>query len=187
MRGRLRLAHLALPRGATPCPRSGAEAGRTPCLRGGSQEELPNVRGQGQRLRVPGCDGTGRAQRRYPTSEVRGGGREELPQVRGQGQKPGGPHARRVVSKRSYSTSEVRGSSQECYAATAQERLRGATQVRGQGQRPRGATPPPRSGGCVGTGGHRGAIPCLRSEGAAVRRYPLSKVRSSSCSLLEQP
>ena len=32
---------------ATPCPRSGAEAGRTPCPRGGSQEELPHVQGQG--------------------------------------------------------------------------------------------------------------------------------------------
>ena len=31
------------------------------------------------------------------------------------------------------------------------------------------------------------AIPHSRSEGAAVRRYPSSKVRSSSCTLLEQP
>ena len=29
--------------------------------------------------------------------------------------------------------------------------------------------------------------PCSRSGGAAVRRYPLSKVRSSGCALLEQP
>ena len=36
-------------------------------------------------------------------------------------------------------------------------------------------------------GGPRGAIPHSRSEGAAVRRYPLSKVRSSSYALLEQP
>ena len=35
--------------------------------------------GQGQRPRVPGCDGTGMADRSYPASEVRGGGREELP------------------------------------------------------------------------------------------------------------
>ena len=53
--------------------------------------------------------------------------REELPDVRGQGQKPGGPHARRVVAKRSYPTSEVRGSGRECQAVTAQERPRGAT------------------------------------------------------------
>ena len=36
-------------------------------------------------------------------------GRKESPHVRGQGQKPGGPHARRAVAKRSYPTSEVRG------------------------------------------------------------------------------
>ena len=40
---------------------------------------------------------------------------------------------------------------------------------------------------CAGTGGPRGAIPRSRSEGAAVRRYPSSKVRSSGCALLEQP
>ena len=47
------MVHIACLRGATPRPRSGAEAGRTPCLRGGSQEELPHVRGQRQR---PGRD-----------------------------------------------------------------------------------------------------------------------------------
>ena len=57
----------------------------------------------------------------------------------------------------------------------------------GQGPRPGGATPPPRIGGCTGTGGPRGAIPHSRSEGAAARTYPLSKVRSSGCALLEQP
>ena len=53
-------------------------------------------------------------------------------------------------------------------------------------RRLRGATPRPRSSGCMSTGGPRGATPRLRSGGAAVRRYPLSKVRSSSCTLLEQ-
>ena len=60
-------------------------------------------------------------------------------------------------------------------------------QARGQGRWPRGATPYPRSGGCVGTEGPRGATPRSRSGGAVVRRYPSSKVRSSSCTLLEQP
>ena len=55
------MVHIACLRGATPRPRSGAEAGRTPCLRGGSQEELPHVRDQGQRPRVPACDSTGAA------------------------------------------------------------------------------------------------------------------------------
>ena len=59
----------AWPRGATPRPRSGAEAWRTPCLRGGGQEELPHVRGQGLWARVPGCDSTGAAERTYTTSK----------------------------------------------------------------------------------------------------------------------
>ena len=44
-----------------------------------------------------------------------------------------------------------------------------------------------RSRGCAGTGGPRGAIPRWRSGREAVRRYPLSKVRSNGCTLLEQP
>ena len=59
--------------------------------------------------------------------------REELPHVRGQGQKLSGPHAQRAEAKGSYPTSEVRGSGRECQAATAQEWLRGATQVQGRG------------------------------------------------------
>ena len=85
----------------------------------------------------------------------------------------------------SYPTSEVRGSGLECQAVTAQEWPRGATvhprsgaaakrsypasevrgnggeeipRGRGQGRRPEGATPCPRSGGCLGTGGPRRAI-----------------------------
>ena len=38
----------------------------------------------------------------------------------------------------------------------------------------------------MGAGGPRGATPCSMSGGVAVRRYPLSKVRSSGCALLEQ-
>ena len=52
----------------------GAEAGRAPYPKGGGQEELPHVRGQGQRPRVPDCDSAGTADRSYPTSEVRGDG-----------------------------------------------------------------------------------------------------------------
>ena len=89
----------------------------------------------------------------------KGGGQEELPQARGQGQKPGGPHAQRAVAKRSYPTSEVRGSARECQDVTAQEWLRGATQVQGQGQRLGGVSPRSRSGE------------------AAKRSYPASEVR----------
>ena len=93
-----------------------------------------------------------------------------------QGQKPGGPHARGAAAKRSYPTSEVRGSGREELPS-----------VLGQGRRLGGATPCPRSSGCTGAGGPREAIPRSRSGGVAVRRYPSSKVRSSSCTLLEQP
>ena len=46
-------------RGVTTCPRSG------------------------QRQRVPGCDGTGMAERCYPTSKVKCSGWEEQPHVQG--------------------------------------------------------------------------------------------------------
>ena len=52
-----------------------------------SQKELPHVRGQGHRPRVPGCDGAAMAERSYPPSKV-SGGREETPCVLGQG-RPG--------------------------------------------------------------------------------------------------
>ena len=61
-------------------------------------------------------------------------GREELPQFQSQEQKPGGPHARGAVAKRSYPTSEVRGNGQEWQAATAQvtaERSYPTSEVRG--------------------------------------------------------
>jgi len=44
----------------------------------------------------------------------------------------------------------------------------------------------PKSSGCVGAGGLRGATPHSRSGGEAVKRHPSSKVRSSGCALLEQ-
>ena len=53
-------------------------------------------------------------------------------------------------------------------------------------QQLRGATPHPRSGSYMGAGGPRGATPHSRSGGVAVI-YPSSKVRSSGCTLLEQP
>ena len=59
--------------------------------------------------------------------------------------------------------------------------------IRGQGRWLGGATQHPRSSACAGEGGPRGATPHSRSGGAAMRRYPSSKVRSSGCALLEQP
>ena len=68
-----------------PTSKLRAEAGRTPRLRSeaAGQEELPHVWGQGQWLRVPGCDSPGAAERSYPTPQARGGGQEEQPHVQG--------------------------------------------------------------------------------------------------------
>ena len=87
---------------ATPRLKSGAEAGRTPCPKGSGQEELPHIRGQGQRPRVPDCSGTGTAERSYATSKVGGVAERRYPvsEVRG-------------GDERSYHTSDVRGSRQE--------------------------------------------------------------------------
>ena len=89
-------------RGATPSPRSGAEAGRNPRPKGSDQEELPHVRGQGQWPRVPDCNGTGTAERSYTASKVRGVAERRYPvsEVRG-------------GDERSYHTSDVRGRRQE--------------------------------------------------------------------------
>ena len=113
--------------------------------------------------------------RGYPMSKVRGRSQEDpMPRRGSQGVTPR-PRSG-AAARRSYPVSEVRGGSPE-----------DLPHARGQGLQPGGATPPPRSSGCTGTGEPRGAIPRLRSEGVAVRRYLSSKVRSSSCALLEQP
>ena len=77
--------------------------------------ELPHVQGQGQRPRVPGCDGAGTAERSYPTSEVRGGSREEVPRVQGQGRRPRVPgcDSAGVAAERSYPQPEARGHGRE--------------------------------------------------------------------------
>ena len=119
------------PRGATPPSRSGAKAGGTPFPKGGSQEELPHIQGQGQRLRVPDCDGAGTAERSYPASEVRGGDERSYPtsKVRGSGWEEL-PHAPKP---------KARGGGQEeqphvqgAVAARAQEGLEELSCVEGQ-------------------------------------------------------
>ena len=130
--------------------------------------ELPRVRSQGQQPRVPGCDGAGTAGRSHSVSKVRGGSREELPSVRGQwlpegdtprprsGWRPGGdsPRPRSGAAGRSHPEPEARaGGWEEQPEEWCLSRHRGP----------------------------RGAIPCGRSGTVAARRYPSSKVRSSSC------
>ena len=125
-----------------------------------------------------GCNGPRRsvAERNYPSPKVRGGWREKLPHIRDQGRQPRAPG---------------------CEGAGTAERRYPISKVR---EGPGGATPRLRSGAspeeqphvqgavaALGAGALRGATPCSRSGGAALRRYPSSKVRSSSCTLLEQP
>ena len=91
-----------------------------------------------------------------------------------QGQRPWAPGCNSAgAAKRSYPTPEARGdgreklpplplaAAQRSYPTSKKRLLRGAR-------------------------GLRGATPRSKSEGAAVRRYPSSKVRSSGCALLEQ-
>ena len=132
----------------------------------GGREELPRVQGQWR----PGGDiprprSGAAAQRSYLVSDLCGGGWEELPRVQGQW-RPGEetPHPRSGAAKRSYIAPEARGSDLE-------------EPPRAQGQAPAaGRSHPhprrgpaawwsnPRSGGCVGTGGPRGAIPIEGQE-----------------------
>ena len=56
----------------------------------------------------------------------------------------------------SYPTPEVRGGGRE-----------ELPHARGQGRQLRRTTPCPKSGGCAGAGGPRGATPCSRSGGVA--------------------
>ena len=64
------------------------------------------------------------------------------------------PWRRERAAERSYCTPEVRGGSQDELPDT-----------HGQGPRLRGATPCPRSSGCAGAGGPRGAIHVQGKEG----------------------
>ena len=84
---------------------------------------------------MPGCNGTGTAERSYPSSEVRGGGREELPRVRGQGRRLRGATPR----PRPGAAPEARGGGQEeqpyvqgVVAVQAQEGLEEPSHIEGQ-------------------------------------------------------
>ena len=130
-----------------------------------SREELPHIRGQGQKPGAPDAQRAA-AKRNSPTSEVRGSSREcqavmaqegprRATQVQGQRRQPGGaiPHPRsRAAAERSYPASEVRGSGQEELPHAPMPKARGGSweeppHTRGQGWQPGGATPLPRSGG----------------------------------------
>ena len=126
------------------------------------REELPHVRGQRQKPWDP-CP--------------RGGSQEELPHVQGQRQRPKVPGCDSTgTAERSYSTPKAKGGSQEehphlqgAVAARAQEGLEELFHVHGQ----------------AGAGGGE-EIPLVQGKeqwlcfaGAAMKRYPTSKVRES--------
>ena len=68
------------PRGANLHQRSvAAERRHSASEVSGSREETPRIRGQGQRLRVPGYDSPGAAKRSYPPPKARGSSWEEPP------------------------------------------------------------------------------------------------------------
>ena len=138
------------------------------------------------------------AERSYLASEVRGGSWEKTPHVRGQGRQPRGaiPRPRSGTAGRSHLAPETRGGDpEEPPRAQGQGRqLGGTTHTRGQGQRPGGATR-----GAVAAQAQEGLeelshiegqewrrkeIPLIQGKeqrlcfaGAAVKRYPMTKVR----------
>ena len=116
------------------------------------------------------------AERSYPSSKVRGGGREELPHVQGQERWPKVPGCDGAgAAERSYPVSEVRGGSQEkqphvqgAVAAWVQEGREELLHFRGQEGRPARRYP------LV-----QGKEQWLCFAGAAMKRYPMSKVRET--------
>ena len=152
------------PRGATPHPRSGQKPGGLHArgVAAGRSYPTSEVRGGSWECQAA----TAQEQpRELPQPEARGGGQEELSHVRGQGW-------------------QLRVPGWDSPGAASREVL---PHAQDQGRWPRGTISLSRSGDCAGAGGPRGATPRSRSEGAVVRRYPSSKVRSSGCTLLEQP
>ena len=145
-------------------------AGRTPCLKGSKQP-----RGVIPRPRSGAAAKSTRLQWRRT-------GCEELPRIQAHAGRPGGvtrcPRSGAAAGRNYPTPLSLRPG-----AAAG----RSNPHTRDQGRWPGGPTPRPRSRGCMGAGGARGAIPRLRSGRAAVRRYPSSKVRISGCALLEQP
>ena len=153
-------------RGATPCPRSGAAT------------------------TVSGCIGTGAAERSYPTPKVRGDSQEELPHVRGEGRWPRQAAARRRSGHGQKELPQARGQGQQLRGAATGPRSGAAaersypTSKEWQLCRRRRAersysTFKVRRGGCEETTLVQGKEQQLYFAGAAMKRYPISKVRET--------
>lgn len=170
------------PRGATPRARSGAEAGRTPCPKGGSQEELPHVRGQGQRQRVPDCNSTGTAEKSYPASEVRGSKERSYPTP--PSLRPGAAGGRSyhspprprpgAAARRRNPMPEARGSSRE-----DQPHVQGAVAAWAQAGLEELSMLKVRKGSGEEIPLIQGKEQRLCFAGAAMKRYPTPKVRET--------
>ena len=142
--------------GATQRPRSGAAGRRHPALevRGGGQVEPLHVQGQGRQGGENPRPRPGRLGGETPRVEVGGGSREELPRIRGQGRpgdttsglKPG------AVALSSHPAPEARGGGWEEPPLP---------KARGSGREASN----PRSSGCPGAGGPRGASHVEDQEG----------------------
>ncbi|CAI9180857.1 unnamed protein product [Rangifer tarandus platyrhynchus] len=131
-------------------------------------EELPLAPVQGWRLRAPGYNSAGAAQRSFPTSEVRGGGREELPHFQGQGRRARGA-----------TTHPRSGPAAERSNPISKERL-----LQGHRRAERSySTFKVRRGGCEKIPLVQGKEQQLQFAGAAVKRYPTSKVRETQVRL----
>ena len=144
-------------------------AGKSYCnseARGGGQEELPQTRGHGLRLggSTPRPRPGAAARRSYCNPEARGSGQEELPHARGQGLQPGAanatPRSGAVVGR-----SNPRSKEWWLCGCRRAERSYSAFKVR------------------RGSGEEiplvQGREQRLHFAGAAVKRYPTSKVRET--------
>ena len=135
------------------------------------------------------------AERSYPTSKVRGRGREEISREQGQGRLPGGdahaPSPRpgaagrrryptplsprpRAATGRSNRTTEARGGGWE-----DQPHVQGAVAARAQEGPEDYPTLKVRKGGSEETPLIQGKEQWLQLAGAAVKRYPMPKVRET--------
>ena len=136
---------------------------------------------------MPGCDGAGAAERSYPTSEARGSGREELPHTRGQGRRPrtaavvqegprgATPHLRLGRRPRGTTPRQRSGAAAERSNPTSKVR-----QLRGCRRAERSYSMfKVRRGGGEEIPLIQGKEQWLRFAGAAVKRYPTTKVRET--------
>ena len=136
--------------------------------------QTPHVRGQGQKLGGPYARGAA-ANRSYPESEVRGSGRQCQVATVQKWPRGATPRSRsEAAAKRSYPASEARGGSWE-----EQAQVQGAMAVQAQEGLEELSMFQVRRGGSEEIPLVQGKEQPLRFAGAAVKRYPTSRVRET--------